>query len=70
MTSPATDAETKKHFRDHGFFGLKESQVGCRSWRPLGSWAVVQAAVRGGSEVGPGHRSARARVGGYWGQKQ
>lgn len=27
MTSPATDAETKKHFRDHGFFGLKESQV-------------------------------------------
>ena len=27
MTSPATDAETKKHFRTHGFFGLKESQV-------------------------------------------
>lgn len=28
MTSPATDAETKKHFRANGFFGLKESQVG------------------------------------------
>ncbi|PRW59645.1 UDP-N-acetylglucosamine diphosphorylase 2-like isoform B [Chlorella sorokiniana] len=27
MTSPATDAETKKHFRSNGFFGLKESQV-------------------------------------------
>lgn len=28
MTSPATDAETKKHFRSNGFFGLKESQAG------------------------------------------
>jgi UDP-N-acetylglucosamine/UDP-N-acetylgalactosamine diphosphorylase len=27
MTSPATDAATRKHFRDHAFFGLKESQV-------------------------------------------
>ena len=27
MTSPATDEETKKHFRAHAFFGLKESQV-------------------------------------------
>lgn len=27
MTSPATDAETKRHFRDNGFFGLKEAQV-------------------------------------------
>lgn len=27
MTSPATDAETKKHFRSNGFFGLKESQA-------------------------------------------
>ena len=28
MTSPATDAETRRHFRDNGFFGLKEAQVG------------------------------------------
>ena len=27
MTSGATDAETKRHFRDQGFFGLAESQV-------------------------------------------
>jgi UDP-N-acetylglucosamine/UDP-N-acetylgalactosamine diphosphorylase len=27
MTSPATDAETRRHFRAHAFFGLKDSQV-------------------------------------------
>lgn len=27
MTSPATDGETKKHFKDNAFFGLKEAQV-------------------------------------------
>ncbi|EFN54432.1 hypothetical protein CHLNCDRAFT_31829 [Chlorella variabilis] len=27
MTSPATDAATRKHFRDHAFFGLREAQV-------------------------------------------
>ena len=31
MTSPATDAETKKHFRSNGFFGLKESQASLRA---------------------------------------
>lgn len=45
MTSPATDAETKKHFRDHGFFGLKESQVGGHP--PLGAHPTGQQWGRG-----------------------
>ena len=27
MTSPATDAETRSHFADHAFFGLRPAQV-------------------------------------------
>lgn len=41
MTSPATDADTKKHFRDHAFFGLRESQVTGASWGGRAAWGRV-----------------------------
>ncbi|PSC69582.1 UDP-N-acetylglucosamine diphosphorylase 1-like isoform B [Micractinium conductrix] len=46
MTSPPTDAETKKHFRDHAFFGLRESQVFFFSQGALPAMTLTGAVIQ------------------------
>ena len=46
MTSPATDAETKAHFRSNRFFGLKESQVVFFSQGALPAMTLEGAIIR------------------------